>query len=122
MATLNAVCIRCGHPKKRALGECESCGFTPSSSEDVAKSLILSKAFDAGEDVIGHSSVDLVRIGAEIRAGAPFGFDPLEVAHVQRSHDAARAITGRALLISAIRWLGPPVLLLGGLFWLLSFA
>lgn len=88
----------------------------------MAKSLILSKAFDAGEDVVGHTSVDLARIGAEIQAGTPFGFDPLEVANVQRSHDAARAITGRALLVSAIRWLGPPALFLGGLLWLLSFA
>ena len=120
MAQGKAICIRCGNPKPRALGKCGTCMFTPRSSEDMAKSLILSPAFDAGEDVIGQSDGDLADIGAQIRSGRPHEFNPAEVAHVAAAHDAARTVTTRDLVVSGIRWLGPPTVFLGGLLWLLS--
>lgn len=40
------------------------------------------------------------------------------LARVMARHDAAKAITGRRLLVDALRWLGPPLALLVLLLWL----
>lgn len=40
------------------------------------------------------------------------------LASVMAYHEAAKAITGRRLLVDALRWLGPPLALLALLLWL----
>ncbi len=40
------------------------------------------------------------------------------LASVMAHHEAAKAITGRRLLVDALRWLGPPLALLALLLWL----
>jgi hypothetical protein len=120
MADADSICIRCGEHKPFALDECRGCGLQPTSSQDMAKSLILSPEFDAGENVFGRPVAELERIAARIRGGTPYEFDPAEVARVAREHDAALTITGRDLFVDGVTMFGPAVLLLAGLFWLIS--
>jgi len=95
MAKRRAVCIKCGQFKAHALGACPKCGFTPRSDEDTAKALILSKAFDAGEDVVGQSMPELEQIASLLQTDGQYPFDPEEVLRVAAAHRAARAITPR---------------------------
>ena len=113
-----AVCVKCGHFKQDALRACPSCSFAPSSPEDMARSLILSPAFDAGETVIGSSSHELAAAATQIRAGAPYHFDPIELARVVTMHQSARSITPSRLLVDGLRWLLAPAAILIALAWL----
>jgi len=117
MGTTSAVCMKCGKFKPKALGKCAGCNFVPSSSEDMARSLILSRPFDAGQEVVGLPPEELASAAAQIKAGTPYHFDPNLVARVQRLHQAARAISPRTLLYDLVRWLLPPVILLAGMYW-----
>jgi hypothetical protein len=114
-----AVCISCGHFKALALVKCPSCGFTPSSEDEQARSLILAPVFDAGEEVVGLAPQQLTAAAAAIQAGRPYEFDLAEVAHVARMHAQAREIGPRRLAGDLIRWLAGPVLLVGIVLWLI---
>ena len=112
-ATPNAICIRCGAPKKQARAKCASCSFTPLSNTDLAKSFIVSKTFDVGERAIGRSSENLARIANAIEAGSPYQFSEAEVASVASHVATSKAITARRLAIDLVKWLGPPILVAG---------
>jgi hypothetical protein len=113
-----AVCISCGHFKRLALVKCPSCGFTPSSEDEQARSLILAPAFDAGEQIVGLGSQQLAAASAAIQAGHPYDFDLAEVARVCRMHTQVKAIGPRRLMGDLTRWLAGPVLILGIVLWL----
>ena len=117
-----AICIRCGIEKAYPLEVCAACGFTPVTSEQMAKSLILSETFVWVRMSLGGLRTNFPPSGARIRAGIPYQFDPSEVLRVGAAHDAPRATTSCQLVIDGIRWLGPPVLFLTGLYWLLSLS
>jgi hypothetical protein len=119
MVVSSAICVRCGELKPAALGKCVRCGFLPSSPEDQARSLMLSRQFDAGETVIGLQPQDLHTVATRIQSGEPFHFDPDVLAMVMARHGAARQITARRLLIDLVRWLWLPVAVLAGMYWLL---
>ena len=119
MGAISAVCITCGQFKPMPLHTCASCGFTPSSPEDLSRSFILSKQFDAGEDVVGLPQEELAIAARQIQAGMPYRFDPELVARVLMLHEEARAITPRRLVVDLVRWLLPPLVLLAALFWLM---
>jgi hypothetical protein len=119
MRATSAVCIRCGSAKPRALEICASCSFAPASAEDRARSLLLSPAFDAGEEVVGLTHEELSAAAAQIRSGQPYAFDPAIVETVKGLHEAAQAITPRRLAVDLARWLVPPAALLAGAYWLL---
>ena len=54
--------------------------------------------------------------------GRPYEFSDAEVAAVEQQVAAFRAITPRRLLVSLIRWLGPPLLIVAIVFLLLWIA
>lgn len=122
IATLTAICIRCGASKKRAPAKCHACGFLPLSNADLAKSFILSKTFDVGERSIGRSAPDLAQISRTIATGAPYQFSEAEVATVAAEVSSYKSITPRRLAIDLIKWLGPPILLAGIVYALLGAA
>lgn len=107
-----AVCIRCGNLKPAALAGCTSCDFAPSSREDQARSLMLSRQFDAGEEVIGLQQHELQSIASRIQTGQPYQFDPDALAKVMSFHDTARQATPRRLVLDLVRWLWLPAILL----------
>ena len=119
MSATSAVCINCGQFKSKALRACGSCGFMPSSPEDMARSLILSRQFDAGEDVVGLPPEELKAAARQIQAGTPYRFDPELLDRVTKLHEGARAVTPRRLIVDLARWLLPPVVLLAGVCWLI---
>lgn len=119
---MRAVCIRCGNGKRHAPERCTQCGFTPRSNADLAKSFILSAAFDVGGKTIGRGPDELPQIAASVSGGRPYEFSDAEVAAVEQQVAAFRAITPRRLLVSLIRWLGPPLLIVAIVFLLLWIA
>jgi hypothetical protein len=122
IASLSAICIRCGAPKKHAPAKCHSCGFVPSSNTDLAKSFILSKTFDVADRSIGRSPAELAQISSAIAAGVPYEFSQAEVTEVGNQVAAFKSITPRRLALDLIKWLAPPVLILAILYALLRSA
>ena len=116
---VRAVCVRCGNSKRYAPGRCRRCEFTPRSNADLAKSFILSAAFDVGGQTIGRAPDELAGIAESLSRGRPYEFSAAEVAAVEKQLAAFRAITPRRLLVSLVRWLGPPLLIIAIIFLLL---
>jgi hypothetical protein len=85
----------------------------------MARSLVLSAQFEAGEEVVGLTREELNAAAALIRAGRPYPFDPKVVERIKGLQEAARAITPRRLAVNLARWLLPPAALLAGAYWLL---
>jgi hypothetical protein len=78
-----ATCLRCGASKWGALAPCAACKFLPESSEDKAKSVILSDH---------HLSVEELRaVGERIRAGQSVEFPADLVAGYKAGVDAGEA-------------------------------
>jgi hypothetical protein len=119
--SFKAVCIRCGNGKRYPPERCAQCGFTPRSSADLAKSFILSAAFDVGDQTIGRSADELARIARWVAGGRAYEFSEPEVAAVEEQVAAFRAITPRVLLVSLVKWLGPPLLVIA-IFYLLLWS
>ena len=119
MGKITAVCAKCGAFKAKALGKCESCGLLPASAEDQARALMLSRAFDVGEEVIGMSPAQLELVAHEIQAGRPHQFDSASVARIAALHEGAKSVTRQRLLIDLTRWLLPPAMILVCVFWLI---
>jgi hypothetical protein len=67
-----AICIKCGEGKLGAFVPCLTCGFTPKSPPDQARSILLS---DHSAD---RATLDAA--GAKLRAGEPLEFDEPGVA------------------------------------------
>ena len=119
MSNLRAVCIRCGNLKRYAPERCGQCEFMPRSNTDLAKSFILSAEFDVGGKTIGRHADELSRIAEAVAGGRPYAFPEPELADVEKQVAAFRAITGRKLLVSLLRWLGPPILIIAIVYLLL---
>ena len=65
------ICIACGSPKDDYQDACPSCGFEPTSDEDLAKSRILSWEWDFG---LPDGSVVCTVKGRDILKDVGFGF------------------------------------------------
>ena len=63
-----ALCTRCGAKKFGAFSPCQECGFTPTSSEERAKSVLLSDHH--------HAHTELDKLSDMIKAGKAVEFDP----------------------------------------------
>lgn len=81
---------------------------------------MLSPCFDAGEDVVGLAPAQLQQAAQLIQSGGHYTFDPKAVEKVVALQAAARAITPRKLVVDLVRWLAPPLLLLGAMYWLVA--
>ncbi len=109
---IGAVCVTCGAIKKAAVERCPQCGYEPESEYEVARALILSKAFPAGNRIIGRSLDELRAIGEQIRSGRPYYFDPHEQQTVVEAYrDYLDAKSGRHASVF-LKWLVPLLLIL----------
>jgi hypothetical protein len=100
-----SVCIKCGALKVRALAKCARCAFAPSTPD---------------EQAIGRSPDELTRIAKSLQSGETYAFDAKEVEAVKALNTSARAITPGGLIIDLVRWVGPALVALVVVFWLLS--
>ena len=79
--------------------------------------MILSTAFEMNGEYRGRSRAELEGIGASIRAGNPYSFDPEDIrALILYASEIARIPASR-LAMDALKWLGPPLLLLAVLYY-----
>ena len=88
---------------------CPECGYEPESEYEVARALILSKAFPAGKRIIGRSVDELRAIGEQIRRGQPYYFDSQEQQDVV---EAYRDYTDARHASVFLKWLIPLLLIL----------
>ena len=120
-----SICIQCGYLKKaRPIAPCARCGFTPASSEDKAKSIILSTYYDDLGDEhlgLGKSREELLAIAPTVAAG-DYHFDLDEVTALARRGEEVMATPGRVLLLDGAKAFGPALLLLAGLLAVIWFA
>lgn len=114
-----SLCIQCGERKPFASTKCGKCGFKPKSIEDAARSLILSEAFDSGNEVVGKTKAELDKISKQYADGRPYEFDAAEVRRVAKGFRRFQAITPRRLLVDGLRWLGPPLLIVISMVWII---
>jgi hypothetical protein len=105
-----ATCLRCGASKLGAFTPCPDCGFDPASSEDKAKSVLLSDH---------HLSAEELRaVGERIRAGQPVEFPAEQVAGYVAGIEAGHADFSFRKRPSCAVMILVPVLLIG--WWLYS--
>ncbi len=74
-----AVCEKCGTRKFGAFSPCDQCGFTPVSSGDQAKAILLSDHH--------HTHAELDVLTNKIRSGQPIAYDPVALALQQRTNE-----------------------------------
>lgn len=114
-----SICTKCGIRKNRPTDRCVECGFVPQTDEEKAKSLILSTAYEIRGEYLGKSIDELEAISTAIQAGRPYGFDPDEVKSVIAYAHEVLAIPTRRLLLDGLKWIGPPVMILVAVYFLL---
>ena len=61
-----AICINCGSVKDMPADTCSVCGFTPTSGDEKAKSMILSTTYDVGDRYFGKSKEELLALAPRI--------------------------------------------------------
>jgi hypothetical protein len=77
-----AICINCGNVKDMPADRCSVCGFTPTSGEEKAKSMVLSTAYDVGDRYFGKSKEELLALAPRL-ADRSYVFDTREVELLQ---------------------------------------
>jgi hypothetical protein len=112
-----AICINCGTVKKRPPDKCGNCGFVPRSDEEKAKSFMLSSAYEVDGDLRAKTNDELQVIGQQIAAGQ-YSFNEQEVQSVMVAARGALDVPASRLLLDAVKWVAPALLLLGLIFWL----
>jgi hypothetical protein len=114
-----AVCVRCGLAKNRPVDRCARCGLQPQNDEEKAKSLILSTAYELNGEYRGKTIEELKAVAAAIEAGQPYPFDPAEVRAVIEYAHQVMAIPARRLIVDGLKWILPPLAILGVVYFLL---
>lgn len=114
-----AICMNCGVSKRAPGQRCPRCHFMPQTDEDFARATVLSTFFAADE--LRRSVEDLKSIGRSIEHGQPYTFSGEEVDEALRMNEEGKSVTARDLIVSGVRWLGPPVLILLAAAWLLGW-
>lgn len=74
-----ALCTECGRTKFGAFSPCDHCGFTPSSSSERAKNVLLSDHH--------YTSDELDRLSELIQSGHSVVYDPASVAMYEKLLD-----------------------------------
>jgi hypothetical protein len=123
LSIIFAICINCGSSKSQPIQKCLVCGFTPRSSGEKAKSIILSLEYEIDGEYRGKTTEELVQIGQQIRRGMHV-FDPSEVSEVKQY--AQRVLANSPIILKdLLRWIGVPLsvlLLLLALLWATRWA
>lgn len=108
-----AVCVACGAFKGDALVTCPTCDYQPASEYEVARSLILSRAFTIGKVTIGRTAEELERISTDIRGGRPYLFDAEEQRRVVEQYREYEAARSKRPTLGFLKWLVVLLLLAG---------
>jgi len=108
-----AICIRCGHFKARALTRCGNCRFVPVTADDSTRSLVLSRPFDVEAQLLGLTPPELRAAARQIQGGQAYEFDPAMLARVAAHHHVAEAAPLTRRSITGVLWLMPLLLILG---------
>jgi len=112
MAEITAICIKCGTFKSGVSHACPRCSYRPKDERDVAKSLILSESFDAGDRVFGKSDEELRRISEILKGGGSYAFDEKELELALEEYRSFSTFKPLMLVKDVARWLAGPALLL----------
>lgn len=78
-----AICTECGARKFGAFSRCDHCGFTPTSSTDRARSILLSDHH--------YTPDELNRLGEAIKSGKSIQSDPASLTTYARTLDCLEA-------------------------------
>ncbi len=116
-----AVCIQCGNVKRSPAAKCSCCHFQPKSVEEKAKSLILSTAYEIDGEYCGKTKEGLRAIAASIAKGQQYSFDEAEVRSVAEYAKRVVAQPAKRLAVDGLRWLLPPILALGLMYFVLAW-
>jgi hypothetical protein len=108
-----AICIQCGHVKKRRIDICEACDFLADSPEDKAKALILSTEYDIGDEYLGMEKEELLAIAPKVAAGE-YRFNEREVVLLAAFGEHVMGTPKGVLFADGVKAFGP------GLFFLLG--
>jgi hypothetical protein len=106
-----AVCIRCGLVKRHPAARCPRCAFTPTTTNDLAKSWILSTRYRVPGRP-GWSRRALEGIGKRIEAGEPFPFDDRGVAEVEELQRLAEQTPVSRFSFEVLKFLALPILVI----------
>jgi hypothetical protein len=101
------------------MNSCLNCGFKPHTVDDKAKSLILSVAYEIDGIYLGQTKDELNAVASRIRSGVPYEFDEREVRQVASYARKVMTIPTSRLVIDGLKWVGPPVLILFLIYFLL---
>ena len=83
---IKGVCARCGSLKRKLLEACQSCGFKPTSQQDIAKQFMLStREHHVGNIFPGKAPSELRRIGQRIQGGTAYKFDQTQLSQVLKN-------------------------------------
>lgn len=104
----SAICIRCGHAKRRSSSRCPNCKFRPETDRDLAKSLMLSLAYPLDYQVDKQDQAkswdELLDIGRSIERG-DYEFDDKEVDWLTKEAQKAFNLP----VIEQIKLIGTPI-------------
>lgn len=110
----DAICLRCGAPKKQAWHRCRRCRFDPKGDRDaLVKSVYLSVGRyedDARRDAY---RVELDQVRRELEAGTPPVYDDQELARLEAQRRLTESVTRGELARYLGRVLLVPVLVVG---------
>ena len=125
------LCIKCGRKKRGHRHKCKACGFRPKTTGDIARSLYLSRGMFTEDErkespefvPEDYSEEHLLQIGSGIAAGILYEYNDARLSKLLAQAEAVSSVNSRALLWWFVRFLGPPIVLLAGLWsivWLLK--
>jgi len=107
---VNALCPRCGTPKKRPWKQCSSCGLDPAHDEDaLVKSVYLSvERFEDGDDRRRYSK-ELDDLAVRIRAGESPAFDPAVLNRLRKQKQLVESVPASAVWGAVFRLFLPAI-------------
>jgi hypothetical protein len=109
-----AICLKCGHAKRRPAERCKHCGLDPEVDDDtLVKSVYLSLGrFD---DASRHEaySKELEALARDIKAGRPLALDPAELERLRSQLGQVRSVPASAVWGALFRFLLPGIVVFG---------
>lgn len=118
----DAICIRCGEPKRTAYQRCGHCAFDPAQNEDaLVKSVYLSLGRYEDEDDRHRYREELALMGRALREGGdPIDYDLAELSRLLAQKRLLDSIPPSAAWGVLFRFFLPAVIFLG-ILWLVVY-
>lgn len=107
---VNALCTRCGTPKKKPWKRCSSCGLDPTQDEDVlVKSVYLSvERFEDGDDRRRYAK-ELDDLAVRMRAGEKPDFEPAALEKLRKQKRLVESVPVSAVWGAVFRLFLPAI-------------